>query len=337
MAHLAIVGLRKALGDFELSLDLQVERGELVAVLGPSGSGKSTLLRLIAGLAEPDAGSIRLAGRSLAGVPPRDRRVGMVFQDFALFPHYDVAGNVAYGLQSGRDRPPRGEIDRRVAETLERFGLAGYGRRAVDGLSGGERQRVALARAQALNPELMLFDEALGSLDAALRRSLREELADYRRRMGYTSITVTHDQEEALATADRIAVLRGGRIVQFDTAEQVYRRPASAFVASFVGECNVWTERQFPGPDRFGSAAPGLARCVRVEDCADGPAAGDIELRVAVRSVQFQGRDYLVEAEMGPTHGRAVVKFRSSCRHAPGTELRLGIPKDKLFLVPDDR
>ena len=216
---------------------LEIERGELFAILGPSGSGKTTLLRLIAGFERPDAGRIVLGDRVVAGErwdPPERRRIGMVFQDYALFPHLSVEGNVGFGL-----RRPRQRRDAIVRSTLELVGLQHKAGRYPDELSGGERQRVALARALAPEPDVVLLDEPFSSLDATLRADLRREVELILRDAGATALLVTHDQEEALSLADRLAVMREGRLVQTGAPEYVYTRPADRWAAQFVGEVNV--------------------------------------------------------------------------------------------------
>jgi spermidine/putrescine transport system ATP-binding protein len=215
-------------------VSLEVRRGEFYSLLGPSGCGKSTLLRLVAGFEEPDAGRVELAGRDMKGVPPHRRDVNLVFQNYALFPHLDVGANVAFGLRrQGADRVPE-----RVAEALERVRLPGFERRAVGTLSGGEQQRVALARAIVTGPRVLLLDEPLSALDLKLRVGLREELRRLHRSLGMTFVLVTHDQEEALAMSDRVAVLREGRVEQVGTPREIYERPATRFVAGFVGAGN---------------------------------------------------------------------------------------------------
>ncbi len=214
--------------------DLVVADGEVVAVLGPSGSGKSTLLRVVAGLARLDAGTVTWDGRDLAGVPPHQRGFGLMFQDYALFPHLDVGGNVGFGLRM-QGAPDPG----RVAEVLELVGLAGYERRAVGTLSGGEAQRVALARALAPEPRMLLLDEPVGSLDRVLRERLVVELRELLASLGMTALYVTHDQEEGFAIADRVAVMREGRIVQAGAPEELWSRPADAWTARFLGQTNV--------------------------------------------------------------------------------------------------
>ena len=218
-------------------VELAVADGEIVALLGPSGCGKTTLLRVIAGLTVPDAGRVLLDGGDLAGVPVHRRGVGLMFQDYALFPHRDVGQNVEFGLRmAGVDRTRRRA---RVSETLELVGLPGWERRAVGPLSGGERQRVALARALAPAPRLLLLDEPLGSLDRSLRDRLVPELGTLFREVGVSVVHVTHDQAEALALADRVAVMDQGRVVQAGSPSSVWERPASATVARFLGFANV--------------------------------------------------------------------------------------------------
>jgi thiamine transport system ATP-binding protein len=216
---------------------LEVDEGEVLAVLGPSGSGKSTLLRVVAGLQRPDAGRVLLAGRDATSVPPHRRGVGVVFQDQALFDHRDVRGNVAFGLRM--QGAPREEIARRVTELLELVGLAGFERRSLATLSGGERQRVALARALAPEPRVLLLDEPLGSLDRPLRERLLGDLERIFDTLGVTALYVTHDLAEAFALGDRVAVLRRGRVAQVGTPDELWGRPASEEVARFLGQANV--------------------------------------------------------------------------------------------------
>jgi iron(III) transport system ATP-binding protein len=235
-------GLTKHYGDVAAvdGASLCVERGEVVVLLGPSGCGKTTLLRLIAGFEHPDAGTVEVAGRNAAGrgtwVPPEQRRVGMVFQDYALFPHLDVAANVGFGL-------PRRTRAGRVAELLAVVGLGDLGRRYPHELSGGQQQRVALARALAPSPELVLLDEPWSNVDPFLRETLRAEVSEIIRRLGVTVLLVTHDREEAFSIADRIALMRHGTIVQEGTSEEIYFSPASRWAAEFVGAANVLSGR----------------------------------------------------------------------------------------------
>src|SRR5687768_8772965 len=301
-------GVEKAFGAVRAvdGASLRVGHGELVALLGPSGSGKTTLLRMIAGFERPDAGRVRIGGRLVAGdghwVEPEQRRIGMVFQQGALFPHLDVTANVGFGA-ARRER---------VGETLELVGLAERARAYPHELSGGERQRIALARALAADPEVVLLDEPFAGLDAGLRETLREEVAAVLRDAGATAVLVTHDQAEALSVADRIAVVRGGRIEQEGTPEEVYARPRSRWVAEFLGEADV-----LPGDLRDGIVACELGRLrvspsppasagpvdvlVRPESVAVGPPSsgsnGDGAYAV-VRGRSFFGHDQLVELQL---------------------------------------
>ena len=241
MSEVLLNGVSKSFGPVRAvqEVSLEIARGELMAVLGPSGCGKTTLLRLMAGFERPEAGRISVGGRELAGpetfVVPENRRIGIVFQDYALFPHLTVEANVAFGL-SRREREERERITR---TTLELVGLQHKTSSHPHELSGGERQRVALARALAPAPELILLDEPFSSLDATLRAGLRREVELILRDAGATALLVTHDQEEALSLADRLAVMREGRIVQVGTPQEVYGRPANRWTAGFVGEVNV--------------------------------------------------------------------------------------------------
>lgn len=253
MALLELKGVGKRIGaDWAMDgVDLDLDTGEIVALLGPSGCGKTTLLRLIAGLTRPDRGEIRFEGRDLAPVPPHRRGFRMMFQEFALFPHRSVAGNVAFGLEMEQRAPV--EIEARVEEMLTLVGLEGYGRRDVETLSGGERQRVALARSLAADPRLLMLDEPLGALDRALRQRLLLDLTQILRRIRVTTLFVTHDQGEALGVADRVAVMQAGRILQIDSPETLYQRPRSAAVARFLGLNNILAAESC-GPDAVTTA-----------------------------------------------------------------------------------
>lgn len=234
---LRLEGVKKGYPEFTIRLDLEVRPGELLTLLGPSGCGKTTSLRLVAGFLQPEAGHIRIGGQAVEGEPPHRRRIGIVFQDYALFPNLNVLDNVCFGpAVQGWER---GRARTRGRELLSMVHLAGYERRRVHTLSGGERQRVALARALAPRPRLLLLDEPLSALDAKLRQSLRLEIQAVQRELAVTTVYVTHDQEEALAISDRIAVMREGRIEQLGSPEEVYRRPASLFVAGFIGQANL--------------------------------------------------------------------------------------------------
>jgi iron(III) transport system ATP-binding protein len=214
-------------------LSLSLERGEMLALLGPSGSGKTTTLRLLAGFEVPDSGQVWVEGDDVTGVDPVARRFGMVFQHYALFPHLDVGENVAFGLESLGVRGE--ELDQRVARALTLVDLAGFERRRIGQLSGGQQQRIALARALAPEPRVLLLDEPLSNLDPALRERTRREIRELIRRVGITTVLVTHEQDEAFDLGDRVAVLRGGRLEQTGTPEDLYAAPATEFVAEFVG------------------------------------------------------------------------------------------------------
>ncbi len=239
MALLRVRELHKSFGDQPVlrGVSLDVEAGELVCLLGPSGCGKTTFLRVVAGLEEPDSGTLHFGAENLAQVPVHRRRFGLMFQDFALFPHLNVYDNVAYGLRmvGWKEAAVRG----RVAEMLALVNLAGYEGRTVFELSGGERQRVALARSLAPSPRLLMLDEPLGSLDRTLRERLMVELRSILKEVGVTALYVTHDQQEAFAVADRIVVMHRGRFEQIGTPEAVYARPATPFVARFLGLNNL--------------------------------------------------------------------------------------------------
>jgi len=222
-------------------VSLSVATGELLTLLGPSGCGKSTTLRMIAGFEEPDEGTISIDGHDVTHVLPNRRGIGFVFQNYALFPHLSIFENVAYGLRvQGR---PEAEIARAVSEVLELVGLARYERQQPHQLSGGEQQRVALARAVVFHPKVLLFDEPLSNLDAKLRVEMREQIRALQKRIGITTVYVTHDQEEAMAISDRIAVMDKGVVAQEGTAEDLYYRPASEFVARFIGRANLLEAR----------------------------------------------------------------------------------------------
>ncbi|MBA3658210.1 MAG: ABC transporter ATP-binding protein [Gemmatimonadales bacterium] len=237
-AYLEVEGLTRRF-DRTVAVDrvsFGIERGGMLALLGPSGSGKTTTLRLLAGFEQPDDGLVRVEGEDVTRADPVARRFGMVFQHYALFPHLDVGENVAFGLESRRVRGT--ELARRVSRALGAVDLAGYERRRVGQLSGGQQQRVALARALAPEPRVLLLDEPLSNLDPALRERTRREIRDIIRRVGITTVLVTHEQDDAFDLGDRVAVLRGGRLEQIGTPDELYSAPAGAFVAGFVGRAS---------------------------------------------------------------------------------------------------
>lgn len=239
MESIRIQGVVKDFGSTRAldGIDLEIGAGELFFLLGASGCGKTTLLRCIAGLERPTSGAVSFGGRDVTDVPPHRREAALVFQSYALWPHMDVRRNVAFGLEERK--VPKDEIRRRVDEALEMVRLGGYAERAIDQLSGGQQQRVSLARALVVRPRCLLLDEPLSNLDAQLRVEMRREIRRIVKENGLTAVYVTHDQEEALAMADRMAVLARGRIAQAGTPEEVYRSPRSAHVAAFIGETNL--------------------------------------------------------------------------------------------------
>lgn len=268
-------------------VSLAVVRGEIVCLLGPSGCGKTTLLRLIAGLESADSGTISFDNQSLKNVPPHKRNFGMMFQSFALFPHLNVFDNIGYGLQVRGDS--RAAIGERVSEMLSLVDLSGYEQRAIDQLSGGEQQRVALARSLALAPQLLLLDEPLGALDRALRERLMLDLRRILKRVGVTAMYVTHDQSEAFAIADRIAIMREGRVVQVGSAESVYTRPKTAFVARFLGHDNVFEGKGERGEGKV---------LVRQEGIQWLREAGAETMPATIDAIWFRGRYYQLSCTM---------------------------------------
>jgi putative spermidine/putrescine transport system ATP-binding protein len=239
-ADLLIEGVGKRFGEV-VALDrvsLQVAQGELLTILGPSGSGKTTLLKVVAGFETPDGGSVTVGGEEITALPPARREIGMVFQNYALFPHLTVQGNVSFPLEMRN--VARAEMDRRVADAIAMVELKGYEQRLPRQLSGGQQQRVALARAIVFNPRLLLLDEPFGALDRKLRETMQLEVRRLQRKLGLTTIFITHDQEEALVLSDRIAVMNHGAIQQVATTTEIYERPANDFVADFVGESNIF-------------------------------------------------------------------------------------------------
>lgn len=327
MTYLQIEALSKSYGPTVAVRDvtLAVPRGEMVVILGPSGCGKTTTLRMIAGFVDASGGSVRLDGREILGDPPHARGMGMVFQSYALFPHMNVAENVAFGLEM-RKRS-RAEIAQRVAEMLRLVKLEPFAGRLPRELSGGQQQRVALARALAIEPRLLLLDEPLSNLDASLRAEVGREIRILQREAGLTALMVTHDQAEAMAMADRLVVMHEGRVEQTGTQEDVYERPATAFVARFIGQSNTVPGAVAGGQMRMeGGETLRLARRYRdAENCqlslrperivplppghAEARATGRVELStylgVAVEHViRVGGLDLVLREATGgkPTH-----------------------------------
>jgi putative spermidine/putrescine transport system ATP-binding protein len=281
-------------------VSIGIRDGELLALLGPSGCGKTTTLRVIAGFVEPDSGAVLFGDRDVTRVPVHKRKVGMVFQGYALFPHLSVAQNVEFGLKvRGWEKP---KVVERVKEMLDWVQLGALSERRPRQLSGGQQQRVALARAMAIRPDVLLLDEPFSALDAKLRLQMRTEIRELQQSAGITSVFVTHDQDEAMAIADRIGVMNHGRLEQIGSAEDLYKRPASRFVAGFIGKCN-FIEGRVTGPGRFETAAGKAlqftgdhaagpaALCFRPEHAAIAPpgAGSGNSLPVTVKNVTYLG------------------------------------------------
>lgn len=308
---LEIKGISKAFGRFPALKDvsLQAKDKEFLALLGPSGSGKTTLLRVLAGLEQPDAGEVRFAGEDFLALPVRRRKVGMVFQHYALFRHMTVAQNIAFGLtvRKRAEKPAKSEIADRVAHLLQLVQLEGLDKRFPSQLSGGQRQRVALARALAIEPKMLLLDEPFGALDAQVRRELRRWLRELHDRAGVTTVFVTHDQEEALDLADRVAILKDGELIQLGTPNEVYEHPATPFVFDFLGQaCRMpgvvengrlriadWESAAPPG------AADGAVEVFFRPDEVAFAAADGAGLAAQIRGVAQRGPDVRIDCLIG--------------------------------------
>lgn len=260
-------------------INIEIESGEFFTLLGPSGCGKTTLLRIVAGFYRQDSGSVYVAERKMDGVPAYDRNTGMVFQNYAVFPHMTVFENVAFGLHNRK--VGSGEIQERVARILSMARLSGYEKRTPDQLSGGQQQRVGLARAMVIEPQVLLMDEPLSNLDAKLRVEMREEIRDIQRELGTTTVYVTHDQEEALVISDRIAVMNAGVVEQIGTPWEVYKHPATVFAASFVGHMNF-----VEATARFSDRATELlfnGKRVQVGPASPVPAQQELQVFLSIR------------------------------------------------------
>ena len=238
-------------------VSFEIAPATLVTLLGPSGCGKTSTLRLVAGLEQPDGGSVEIDGRDVTHLSAAERDVSMVFQSYALFPHMSVLENVCYGLRAGGMK--RAEAEARASEKLARVGLSGFERRLPSELSGGQQQRVAVARAIVLEPKVLLFDEPLSNLDAKLRRKVRDDIRGLQQDLRLTVVYVTHDQEEALAVSDRVIVMRGGRIVQDGTPRDLYEQPTDRFIADFIGDANLLPVTVTPMPDGYASVQLGAS------------------------------------------------------------------------------
>lgn len=354
-SYLKIEGLWKAFGDFialrEVSLD--IARGEFICFLGPSGCGKTTLLRAIAGLDPQSRGTIRQGGRDISELPASQRDYGIVFQSYALFPNLTVERNIAFGLEN--TKRPKAEIAARVRELLALVGLPDQAKKYPAQLSGGQQQRIALARAIAINPGLLLLDEPLSALDAKVRVHLRHEIKELQRKLGVTTIMVTHDQEEALSMADRIVVMNHGVIEQIGTPTEIYRHPATLFVADFIGETNRIATTYSGGAVKLGDATlqtreTGLADgaavtvAVRPEDVlphAIGHEAATKPNHLPVRIVdmEFLGsywRTHLASAALGSTPLVANFSMNAVRRLglSAGAEMTVELPAERVLVFP---
>jgi ABC-type Fe3+/spermidine/putrescine transport system ATPase subunit len=331
-------------------VSLSAAAGAVVCLLGPSGCGKSTLLRVVAGLERADRGEVWFAGQPIDGVPTHQRGFGLMFQDYALFPHRDVAGNVAFGLRM--QGLARAAIDARVAEMLDLVGLAGYARRKVYELSGGERQRVALARSLAPSPRLLMLDEPLGALDRALRERLLDELREIIKRVGVTSIYVTHDQAEAFAIADWLVLMDAGQIAQQGPPEQVYRQPRSAFVARFMGHTNLVAGQvaelepgglvadtaigRIASADRAPEAKPGaqVLLAIRPEAARLAPAGASGANRIAGLVVERSFRGSRTRLTLQPAGGPTLeFELDDADLPAPGQPIALALRPEAISVI----
>ncbi|MGO1075479.1 putative 2-aminoethylphosphonate ABC transporter ATP-binding protein [Inquilinus sp. CA228] len=346
--YLTVRDVTKRFGGFTAldGVSLDIQPGEFVCFLGPSGCGKTTLLRAISGLDVQTAGEIRQGGRDISRLPIGQRDFGIVFQSYALFPNLSIRANVAYGLEN-RGKP-RAQIDARVAEMLDLVGLADQARKHPSQLSGGQQQRVAIARALAPAPGLLLLDEPLSALDARVRARLRGEIRDLQRRLGITTIMVTHDQEEALTMSDRIVVMNRGRIEQIGTPTAIYDRPATPFVADFVGKMNAFAghvstaEEVDIGATRLRCAPTAIAAgqpvtvCIRPEEVAirDLGGVGANVLEAEVAALDFVGTHFAARLAVPGTSFDLTVDLPVGEARAMdiviGHRLRVGLPPDRL-------
>jgi len=318
---IAISGVEKRFGGGEIralsDINITINEREFFTLLGPSGCGKTTLLRMIAGFEHPSSGSILLAGKNVLGLPPRARSVNMVFQNYALFPHLTVAQNIAFGMEMLNWA--KFEISERVAEVLTLVRLEAYHNRKPAQLSGGQQQRVALARALAPRPQVLLLDEPLSALDMKLRKEMQFELKQLQQETGVTFVLVTHDQEEALAMSDRLAVMSAGRVQQLGTPQEIYGKPVNRFVADFIGEANLISGLL------LGRQAD-VTFSVRPERIELATASAPARLYGILQAATFLGADTLIEVEAGGGIIRA--RLRGVQMAAPGSEIGLFWPDD---------
>ncbi|MFJ2733199.1 ABC transporter ATP-binding protein [Streptomyces sp. NPDC087317] len=336
-------GLRRTFGETAAvaGVDLEIRDGEFFSMLGPSGSGKTTVLRLIAGFESPDAGRVELAGQEVTGLAPFERDVHTVFQDYALFPHMTVEQNVAYALKIRK--VPKAERLVRARKALAEVRLDGYGGRRPAELSGGQRQRVALARALVGRPRVLLLDEPLGALDLKLREQMQVELKALQREVGITFVFVTHDQEEALTMSDRIAVFHQGRIEQVGTPAEIYERPATPFVASFVGTSNLLegeSAQRILGVPGTHSVRPEKIRVLKESADADEPGQATVTGTVAEVVYLGDSTRFLVDLDTGGRLTALQQNLETSAEDVAayrGTRVRLAWHRRHAVQVPDAR
>jgi spermidine/putrescine ABC transporter ATP-binding subunit len=333
-------------------ISFRVAAGEFVSLLGPSGCGKTTTLRCIAGFEAPSDGSILLNGASIEGQPPNRRNIGLVFQNYALFPHLTIFENVAFGLRLRRVGDA--ELKQRVRHALELVGLPDLAARYPRQLSGGQQQRIAIARCVVLEPQILLFDEPLSNLDLKLRLTMRRELRQLQRRLGKTAIYVTHDQGEALALSDRIVVMSNGRIEQIGQPREIYERPANTFVADFIGSSNLidaaivqadadatiirtdhgLTLRAAPTTSAVGDRVVVMVRPERVRLIAQGECASDNRLSARIREATYLGQDFHLQLDVEGGHALAIVTQGSAaCRLTPGDNVAVAIDADDILVL----
>lgn len=330
--ELKTAGLKRSFSDFTFEADIHAREGEFVCLLGPSGCGKTTALQLIAGILAPDRGEIYLGDRAITELPPWERGIGLVFQDYALFPHMTVYENIAYGLK--QQGVSADNIRDRVYELLSLVRLPGYQHRKPHQLSGGEKQRVALARAAAPSPSLLLLDEPLSALDARLRIQLRREIREIQRRIGLTTIYVTHDQEEALSLSDRIIMLRNGGIEQTGTPQELYNSPRNSLVAQFIGNANLLPSAEEEPEGKYFFFRPEDTACsMQAADRADL-----YSVQLTVRSIEYVGSHYVVEGVDNGTTLRAHLgeeKLAGIAGKMPGTKCWFNVLREKMKVLPE--
>lgn len=362
--RLSLVGLTKEFGNGPEkvvavdAVDLEIEPGEFITLLGPSGCGKTTTLRMIAGFEDPTAGEVVLDGRNMIDTPPNRRPMAMVFQSYALFPHLKVRDNVAYGLKLRRMSSDK--INEEVDLALESMNLTALANRAPNQLSGGQQQRVALARAMVMKPKVLLFDEPLSNLDAKLREHMRLEIRRLQRHLGITSVYVTHDQSEAMSMSDRIVVMNKGRVEQAAPPEEIYRQPASVFVADFIGRANFLDVQVLNHGDDGHAEVEVLGQRVAVPAHPDAAGAADVVLLVRPESIRLVGVDQAdseavaghagrvvtsvffgdtVEYEVETEHGRitaVVADPNVSEIHEEGAQVEVRFNAGRAWLLPRD-